>query len=558
MSQLNQLQIDLKGIASVLKDKRLRVPKYQREYSWGNKNVQDLFNDLETSFMAGSKEYFLGTIVLTEEQGETYVVDGQQRLTTISLLIVAIRDYLKNQGDAGNQKRSELIEEEYLYKTDLQTLNPTPNLKLNDIDNNFYIQRILGADSSSNTEKPSHERLIKAYEIARKFVSDKFQNPENTLLFIEYIAKKVKVILLSTPDEANAFILFETLNDRGLELATSDLLKNYLFSKAGDRIDEVRNSWLIMQTALENVALEDLTVLFIRHLWISEHGLIREKDLYPTVKRMITGAPQVVQFGKKLESAAKRYVAILESSNEFWDDFDHKVRDAVKTLDFLNMAQPRPLILSILSKFEDKEIAKALPLMVTWSIRLTITGKLGGQKIEDEYASLAKKVSDGEITTAKSLASQQSIIPSDSDFKEAFSRYRISNIKLARFYLIALESELRKEAGTRELIPTDDPDKISLEHILPKTLSSDWESAFDLELHKDYVKRLGNMTILDKKLNNDAKNGGFLSKNSFYADSELSLNKDFQSLQEWTASSIETRQQKMAELAAKIWQNKVD
>jgi hypothetical protein len=66
------------------------------------------------------------------------------------------------------------------------------------------------------------------------------------------------------------------------------------------------------------------------------------------------------------------------------------------------------------------------------------------------------------------------------------------------------------------------------------------------------------MTILDKKLNNDAKNGGFLSKNSFYADSELSLNKDFQSLQEWTASSIETRQQKMAELAAKIWQNKVD
>jgi uncharacterized protein with ParB-like and HNH nuclease domain len=560
---LEGIRINLDGVGHLIQDSRLQVPTYQRSYAWTDKNVTQLFKDLGTAIAEGEREYFLGSIVLIGETADRpRVVDGQQRLATVTILLAAIRDYFQSKRD---EARATKIETDYLLDADLRTQEQTPKLKLNETDNDFFYKRILTKlDSLARkvkATKESHDRIAKAAEIAGEHVeaiARATNDPASRLIdWVDFISKQARVIRIQVPDDANAYRIFETLNDRGLKLALSDLLKNYLFQKADDRIGEAQTSWVAMASILEAVEDEELIVDFIRHLWSSEHGLTREK--YDKIKERITSKQAAIDFTNRLSSTAKTYAAIVNTDHELWTKIGSDTKAYMATLNLMGMTQIRPLLLSILSKFTPSEIKKSMRLFVSWAVRFLIVGGVGGGTLESHYSDRAVEVTSGKIKKASDLVrSMKTVVPSDGEFDAKFAVASVSKVGLARYYLRVLERQQSGESEP-ELVPNPNEEEINLEHILPQTLTKEWKH-FDTETARSYVKRVGNLALMKKSGNEGVGNEKFADKVRIYDKSELLLTKKIATYAtngEWTKESIEIRQHALAEIAVKAWPNKV-
>ena len=172
---LDRMDIDLFGIADVLASRKIQVPIFQRAYSWEQGHVEALFDDISNAIAESEEEYFLGSIVASENEGDEdhlEVVDGQQRLATTSILIAAIRDYFHSEGDT---ERADGIESKYLFEKDIWSKEVTPRLRLNDGDHDYYLKRVLSRPGSEDRvvepARESHRALTLAAELAKKHVS---------------------------------------------------------------------------------------------------------------------------------------------------------------------------------------------------------------------------------------------------------------------------------------------------------------------------------------------------------------------------------------------------
>lgn len=551
--EINQLTIELDGIGHTLSDRRIAVPIYQRSYAWEEKHVIDLYDDLLTALRNSEDEYFIGSVVISAGTGRDEVVDGQQRLATITILISAIRDHFTSIED---NERATDIQNQYLSKRDRRSQEVVPNLKLNNHDNDYFYKKIILFDNNSiETTRGSHERIEKAYQIARDkiraYVSTE-SNPASTLLDIcDFIDNHLKIIVVLVPDHANAFTIFETLNDRGLDLAISDLLKNYLLGQSDNRLEEVQENWAKMYTLLESTDNESLVVTFIRHYWSSIYGLTRERELYSKIKQRITSKQRSVDLSIELEKAARVYVALLDTSQSYWNDYSLEAKNHMATLNLFKMTQMRPLLLAIMDKFSTVEIERSLKFLVAVSSRFLITGGLGGGALEVQFSDRAKEISEGTITTKNGIKdAMASAIPSDTSFKDAFRTASVSKQYLARYYLMTLEKSANGEDNP-ELIPNADTSAVNLEHVLPKTLTSDWD--FNPDQHRAYVKRLGNQALMSTRLNSEIGNSSFEIKKPYYGASDFTLTKSIAENDDWTEIEINARQEIMAELAVNTW-----
>jgi len=381
---LEQMKAELDGIGHALFDNNLVVPKYQRSYAWEEKNVLDLFQDLSNAIQKQEKEYFLGSVVVIQSNtGPLEVVDGQQRLATTSILLAAIRDHFFSINDT---ERASDLQRDYLVRRDFETQELLPKLRLNEVDHEFYENHILSSPDSVERQavptRESHKRIAKASELAKSYIETLIRttNQPTDLLttYVKYIVTSAKVIWVPVPDYTNAFTIFETLNDRGLALAVSDLLKNYLFSLSRYRIEEVQNRWITMISTLEAVDSEEIVATFIRHLWSSRNGLTRQKELYTKIRTGITSKQDAVSFATELSEGARLYAAILNSDHEIWGNYGTTAATNVATLNRLGLTQIRPLILAVLRNFSIKEASKTFQLMVNWGVRFLIVGGLGG------------------------------------------------------------------------------------------------------------------------------------------------------------------------------------
>ncbi len=546
----------LEGIGHALADRVLAVPDYQRSYAWEERHVRDLFQDLAAALQQHEPEYFLGSIVTTKNAaGEIHVVDGQQRLATTTILIAAIRDHFLATSD---RNRASQLETKFLVSPDLRTQERKPRLRLNLSDHDFFLKTILAQPGTSerNTEptKESHRRLATAARLANEhvtsLVSTTNQPSELLVTWIEYLDAKTRVIWFEVPDDANAFTIFETLNDRGLELAISDLLKNYLFQRAVDRLREVQQNWTEMFGILEAAEDERTVVTYLRHLWSSRHGHTREKDLYKAIRSGITSKQAAVDFSADLTTNARRYAAILNTNHELWNTYGTTARAHMTTIALLGMVQIRPLLLAVFSKFRHVEVSKALAQMVSWGVRFLISGGVGSGTLERYYSDQAKKVNDGELSTAGALVeSMRSIIPTDVQFEQAFRDATVSRAAFARYYLRALEETER--GGTPPFVPNPAEEIVNLEHVLPERPSPNWP--VDEDTLRTYRKRLGNLALLDSQANNDLADLPFAEKRKAYAASAFRLTAMIAASTTWGTAEIETRQQHLARLAVATW-----
>lgn len=190
--------------------------------------------------------------------------------------------------------------------------------------------------------------------------------------------------------------------------------------------------------------------------------------------------------------------------------------------------------------------------MVSWVVRFLIVGGAGGGTLETHYSHGVREVSNGKITTALGLMDfLRNTVPSDKEFQTAFESATVSKHYLARYYLRALEKQYSAVADL-ELVPNENEEILTLEHVLPQSLSPAW-SYIDLEIARAYCKRLGNLALLLKPINEEGANDSFDVKRPHYQKSDLKLTAMLAEFRSWDTQQIEERQKALAELAVKAW-----
>ena len=568
-SKFSQIDIRPERIGNALKTKFLYVPPNQREYSWKDKHVRDLFDDLKNVITKRANEYFLGSIVVAkqdqndeDEDEKPRVVDGQQRLATALILISSIRDYLEQKGDPEAAK----LEKIYILSPVMGD-EDRPRLSLNDHDRDYFVQRVLLSPSNpkrveterNRPTRPSHNLINNAAKIAKDHVKllTKGLTPEvakkELLKQIAFLERNAIVIWVEVPDDRSAYTIFETMNDRGLDLSATDLIKNHLFHEANDQIAEAERRWASMAGILESVQESDIVKDFVRHFWISRHGGTRAQELFGEIKDSSPNQVLSMELLASLHDSANKYVALLNPMHGFWDGHTDRTRRNIITLGQLNLKQARPLLLAVIERFPKHEIEKVLRLAISWSVRFLVSGELGSGALESEYGTNALRISEGKIKDAHDLAlAMTSIVPTDGAFESAFENAQAAKSAVARYYLRCLELQQNGDSEP-ENVPNDDPTAITLEHILPEEVRPGEWVEFTEEERKQYTSRIGNMALLTKSSNSDLQSKQFDEKRPIYAKSAYTLTSGLATIPKWTPSAVTERQKHLAKIAVKAW-----
>ncbi len=553
----SEITFDREGVANLLHTGLFNVPKYQREFKWEEDHVRELFDDIENAIADQQPEYFLGSIVISKGASERPdIVDGQQRLASVSILLAAVRDYYVNSGDSEN---AIFVESKFLLDKNPVSKEVAPRLRLGDADNEFFEKAILGRPNTPErkfkSQQNSHRRMEAAQKQAaayvQRMVSSGNRPDEQIFARVTYLEKSARIIIVRVPDEVSAFVIFETLNDRGLTLATTDLIKNYLFGKSGTKLGEVQHRWITMNSTITAARDEEAVMDYVRHQWSATNGLTREKELFTDIRNKIKNANLSLTYATKLASDARVYAAILNTELDFWNNYGVTAKQHMQAIELIGIDRMRPLVLASLSKFTITEAKKVLQLFVAWSVRFLITSTNWGT-LERQFSEKATQISAGLITDAKSLrTAMKSYVPVDQDFEVEFSTTSVSNA-ISRYLLHVLE---RSTAGVKqpELVANPNPDEVSLEHILPKNPAPGTWTDFEPETTSVWARKLGNLCLLASDENGAVTNDQFSSKKPVYAKSNLKLTAEVAGYSKWDAKSIQDRQKKLAQMAVNTW-----
>ncbi len=544
------------GLGALLKDYRLAVDAYQREYAWESKEVTTLFRDLSREIFEGSSSYFLGTIVtIPKENKFLEVVDGQQRLATTAILLTCIKDYLR--GIESERGLALSIEEDFLSVFDRPTRSRVPRLQLN-LDDNEYFRSRLAADVTVVPTKPSHFLIDTAFTESnvhvRSIVSGHDLKDHGTVLnrWVDFLESKASIILLRVPNASNAYRMFETLNDRGKRVSQSDLVKSYLYGQAGKRRPEVQQKWSHMRGSLETIEDDDGTIEFLRHALTVLRGFTRKTEVYEAVRNHTRGEQPAVSFAGQLENLASAFVAIHIPDHSRWNGVADSARRALEVLNLLDLKIIQPVLLAVAHQFTGKEIEKALRLCVAVSVRLMIGNRTRTGSVEEGLADAGHKIFKGEISDCQMLKqSLASISLTEGQFRTAFQSATVTKGTLARYYLRSLEMKAKGEPEPWH-IPNDDKGIINLEHVLPDKTEGKWPQFSDDEV-RSHRNRIGNLVLLRVRDNSHLKSEKFDLKRAVYAKSPYELTRQVSLYDDWTTQKIEDRQSVLADLALKTW-----
>lgn len=474
------MQLEQTGLARVIKGNRLQVPANQRNYAWEDAQVEQLLEDLSRA-QHDEENYFLGTVVTISRDGDVLeVVDGQQRLATTTLVLVAIRDYLRTV--EGEDMLVKSIEGDFLTIIDRKKREVVPRVRLNVEDNEFFAALLAREDNEPLPEpkRTSHERVLGAYRLAVEHVqgivatASKSDHGDFLNDWVTFLDETATVVLLRVYDDANAYRMFETLNDRGLKTSQADLVKNHLFGAAGSRLDECQNRWAYMRGALEALEEDDVTIDFLRYAIIAMTGYKREVDLYSTVKLLTKTEKQAVALATHLDDLASTYAATLSSDNARWNDYPASARKSLQVINLLDIRPMRALVLAVAAKLGTGEAARTFRLLASLGVRLLTASSTRSASVESPLAETARKVYGDELATAAAIKQElASITPSDETFEGAMRTLKVSNARLARYLLRSLE--LAESSDTEPYFIPNDEEVINLEHVLPKRPDGQWD-----------------------------------------------------------------------------------
>jgi uncharacterized protein with ParB-like and HNH nuclease domain len=527
------------------------VPIFQRSYAWGDKEINDFLEDLESVYKNKDEEYFFGSMVFAphEDKSKIKILDGQQRLATIVLFLAAMRDVLNSSPKDEDIKRAEAINE-LIYSTDPVTLSKKVRIELNMEDRSFF-ETIITQGIIPAVKYESHRLIRKTYENFKEYIRKRIQTDEKFAEnILDIILSKFIVIKIEVESDVNAHLIFETLNDRGLELSIADLLKNYIFSISGPYRSEVIYKWKEM---VDNVG--DHTVSkFLRHFWCSTKELVRKEEVYKKIKNNIKTSEEARNFMNQLNEEGLVYSNMINPTHEFWGD--KEVEDLLNEFNVLGAEQVLIILLAIYKRFfkqEKENFKKLLKNLVNFTFRYSTICNLNPNEMEKLYSDIAVKLRNNEWGIEEVIKKLKEYNPDDTIFSKHFLEKDIKNTKLAKYILVSLNDYLLMKGVEKEKATSIS--RVNLEHIIPKRPDKDWEKFLkenNIELEK-WVHKLGNMTILLKEYNRKIANKFFTKKKEMYVKSTLPINQELKVYEQFGPNEIIKRQEKMVEIAKEIW-----
>ncbi len=505
----------------------------------------------------------MGLMVFQSSSNSTFIVlDGQQRLATAVVFYSSLRRWLKQYDEYVDDSGD--IQRDYIGRRELGQTEFSAKLTLNAANNDAFTKYIISAPPIVEIQSALHRakkrdrdrRLLEAAiyvanfvdRIAAEFGVSKIA-AEYFFKIVNYMRDNVGVVRLVVPNDNIAYTIFETLNDRGLELSPLDLLKNYLFNHASQhssiRLKSLEDRWAQMMQTLSPVRSDN----FLKVFWTSRHGRIRTRDLFKTLKETYSTQEQAYDLSIDLLDSSEKYAALESPDDPTWAPYSSETRRRIRTLKILGSQQAYPVILSALSKFEPKEFDRLIKLIEVCIVRylLVVGGNTGN--FESTCAILARKIYNGEITKASAAFHEmRNLYPSDNEFVSAFSNKDEESNPKAQYFLRSIELEMRRREGG-ELHDELQPGTLTVEHICPQNLTEEWNKT---GLTKDNVYRLGNMCLLND-VNRALGRKSFAEKRETFKKSNLISTRHVAEFDEWNFNSIEERQKEMAKTASAVW-----
>lgn len=544
--------------------KAYRVPPYQRDYSWEEEQWEDLWNDLLDMRGRRDDRHYMGALVVEGMSDREFsIIDGQQRLATLSIIVLAVLQRLNTMADSGvepekNRGRIAELRKRFIGEKDPASLIESSKLFLNENDNAIFQDYLvqLRAPINPRALSRSNSLLWECFQYYGRAIQRMPElansGEELATLLSETLARQLLFILITVDDELNAYTVFETLNARGLELSATDLLKNYLFSKVKVRsdLDALQRRWRL----LVNTVRQERFPEFLRYHLLCELPKIRTQRLFKIVRERIEDPVSVFDLISALENRAELFAALSDPNHEYWIDRP-ECKPHIRELKLFRVRQMTPLLFAAWEKFSRENFEKVLRLVGVISFRYTVVAGLNTNELEPVSHMAAKSVLSGESSSPAEVFSKlDSIYVDDERFVHAFSLLEISTQgqkkKLAKYILCALETD----AG-RNCDPDTDP--ATIEHILPENPGSEWEETVPREYWEKYVYRLGNLTLLEPSMNRKAGNAAYVEKAECYAQSGYSLTSliSDRAPTHWSIELISARQKLMADRAAHIWRS---
>jgi hypothetical protein len=557
---LNTSPINLRTLLS--NGKRYEVPPYQRDYSWNEEQWEDLWLDL-LGLERGDQQHYMGALVLQEYESDQYrIIDGQQRLATLSILVIASLHGLQTLITRGiepedNRERADLLRAAYLGSKNPVTLQTSPKLILNHANRTFYEGTLLHLrrPASVSALPAGEQSLWRCFEYFRVRLEEKFvQSGDGTGLtrFIhDVMATGMIFIQVVVEDEAGAYTVFETLNARGLELTAGDLLKNYLLSivhLAGQgELATAQRRWLEIADKVEPRKLP----VFLRQYLNSRHEFVRQERVFKSLRTQVTRPDHVFTLLDELGTAALLHEALEDPTHPLWHELPGAV-NAVRHLKLYQVTQYRPLAFSAWQALGPDDLVKILGYCDVISFRYNVIGQRNPNKLEQVYSDIGRQVARGELRSAADV--KEALLPvyvPDDEFRELFAKASMNaggaRKKLVRYILCALEQQLHNVDLDFESTAA------SIEHILPERPTPAWETDFPGDVHARYVRRLGNYLLLESKLNrSQAANGPLAQKKDAYALSQYPSTRSFD-WDTWNPRTIDERQASLARIATAVW-----
>ncbi|PIX89282.1 MAG: DUF262 domain-containing protein [Nitrospirae bacterium CG_4_10_14_3_um_filter_44_29] len=524
--------------------KQYVIPLFQRTYSWTNKEWDVLWKDLmELSETENPRSHFIGSIVnmptvsVPEGVAKFLLIDGQQRLTTIFILLTLLRNKAR---EAQNHEFAEEINNTLLvnpYKKDNDFFKLMPTQVDRDIYKNFINGKSNAADN----------QLTRAYNFFEKKLRQvPLEHEKLKKIITSYFS--VVSIVLDTDD--NPYLVFESLNAKGRPLTQADLIRNYFFMRIHiDNQDKVySNYWQPMQTALNDSLTE-----YIRHFLMRDGSIIKQNDVYYALKEKVA-SNNAIDYLKELQKYSVYYQRLIYPELEPEEDLQKYFR----RLNRIEVTTAYPLLLNFYGNYTGNKISKTdfvaiLKILENYLIRRFVCNVPTNQlnKIFPAvYPLLITKYQDSHTEGIKEILQGRGY-PKDTDFYTRFKETKFYGAGDRQIKTKLILETLEENFAHKEAVPFDN---LSIEHVMPQTLSEwwqhhigeDWEETHELFLHT-----IGNLTLT--AYNTEMSNDDFIAKKKAYNESHLELNKYFAPLSSWRRAEIESRADALAKQALEIW-----
>ena len=522
-----------------------RIPVYQRNYDWSESNCNRLLDDIYGIMQSGDK-HFLGTIVFMAAKSggfalqEYIIIDGQQRLTTLMLILKALSVVAESVGDDCYHE----IEEQYLHN---KYCDEEFKVKLKPIksDNNQFL--LLLEDKIDEMDEDTHiyHNFMLCKERFERW-AEKGINPSQVL---DVLTKLEIVEIVLTKGEDDPQVIFESINSTGLELSNADLIRNYLLMNADDQEKLYENYWLYIEKTLRNkMDYSNLDAFFMQYIVYKTSKPVNSRQLYNSfVKLFKDSGYSQESILKELRYYAEIFGAFVYGSAKY----SERINRLLYRLRVLNQTTCYPFLLHVFDDYhqgviDEETVEKILQFILAYLLRRMVCG-VPSNTLRGLFTYLYNrifKVASNKQKYYETLnkflftVSSKDVIPSAGEFERALQKANIyGNNALCRFLLLDIENGDGKEILQAE--------NLTIEHIMPQTLSADW-SHIRPEEHEEYLHTLGNLSVTG--YNSELSNKSFAEKQDIIRENSKAviLNSDVLDKESWNITTIQARAKRLA------------